>query len=227
MKRVFQPPILLLLISVMLITSNIYGQTRLEIVELSTQKSIRKLTIKINKLDDKDAILINNLKLLSNSATTLFQKIRNDQNIGQQNDTVFITTLEHSQQALNQLIVDWSSDEDAANLMKAIKIDYDTKINASPLGASSKVITNIEVSVVTKSAGQDAAGYDVFYTYMWDSVAKKEKNPFVNQTNNAIKKLAPGYYFFWIEKNGVTIQNKPKVEIGNLLLPKEFIIFNL
>lgn len=227
MKSFLIHQILILLSSAILITDNTYGQTRLENVELNTQRTIRKLISKIYSLDNKDTIIVNNVNLLSKSATILFDKIRNDENLGQPNDTLFINSLELSQQVLNQLLVDWRSNEKAANTMKAIKIDYDIKTASSPLAASSKVLTNVEVSVVTKSKNQDVSGYDVLYTYMWDSEAKEEKNFFNNQTNNAIKNLSPGYYVFWIEKNGILIQMKSKVEVGNLMEPKETLIFNL
>lgn len=227
MKRFLIHQILILLLSPMLITINAFGQTRLENLELNTQRSIRKLISKIYSLDNKDTIIVNNVNLLSKSATILFNKIRNDENLGQPNDTLFINSLELSQQALNQLLVDWRSNEKASNTMKAVKIDYDIKTASSPLAASSKVITNVEVSVYTKSKNQDVGGYDVLYTYMWDSEMREKKGIFNNQTNNAVKNLSPGYYVFWIERNGIPIQMKTKVEIGNLMTPKDTLIFNL
>jgi hypothetical protein len=230
MKKLFKFQILFFLTSIILIINDVYAQNRLSDIQTKTQQSIRNLNRKIRKLDRNDTnttILINKLKLLSNSSTALFQKIKNDTNIVQQGDTEFIDALEQAQKELNQLLINWTSSEEASNLMEAIRIDYDIKIKSSPFAISSKVITSVEVSVITKYNNKAVPGYDVFYTYMWDSKAKKKKSYFNNQTNNAIKKLPPGYYFFWIEKNGVLIQDKSKVEIGNLMLPQEIIIFNL
>ena len=220
-------PLSCLIIFGFLFPNSLYSQTKLETIELNIQRSIRKLNNKINLLENKDTRLVRNLNLLSKSATLLFQKISNDGIIGQLEDTLFINSLEQSQQLLDQLILNWSSQEDAADIMESIKIDYDLKIRSSSLGVYSGIITNIEVTVITKHDNQDISGYDVFYTYMWDSQSKKKKQYFTNQTNNAKKILSPGYYFFWIEKNGILIQNKPKIEIGNLMLSKETIIFNL
>lgn len=227
MKRLLRHYILFLLASFMLTSNIIYGQTRLENIELNTQKSIRKLISKISSNGNKDTILVNNLHQLSKSVTTLFQKISNDVTIGQPSDSMFINSLEQSQQALEKLINGWTSNEHSTNIIKAIKLDYDIKTNSSPLAASTMVIKIVEVSVLTKSGNQNVAGYDVFYTYMWDSDTKKMKDNFNNQTNNATKNLSPGYYFFWIERNGVIIKSKPKVEIGNKMLPKEHLIFIL
>lgn len=227
MKYLFNQHFLVFLTLSILVTNNICGQTRLETVELNTQRSIRKLRKEIINRDKNDTILVNNLSRLSESATILFTKISNDESLGQPSDTLFVNSLEQSQQAINQLVNEWKSNEYAANSLKSIKIDYDIKAASSPLGATSKVITNIEVSVVTKSGNKDVPGYDVKYNCMWDSDMMTSKNTFNNQTNNAVKILSPGYYIFWIEKEGILIQKKLNVEIGNLMRPNETIIFNL
>lgn len=212
----------------MFITDNIYDKTKMARIELNTQKSIRKLISKVNNLEKIDTTLINNVNNLSNSATSLFQKIVNDPDFGMPIDTSFIISLDQSQKKLDQLVVEnWSSNEEVGNIIRSIKTDYDIKINSSPLGASSKIITNVEVSVLTRSNNHNVDGYDVYYTYMWDSKEKKDKKSFNNQTNNAIRIISPGYYLFWIEKKGKIIQSKSKVEIGNLMEPKEVIVFNI
>jgi len=211
-----------------MVTSNIgFSQNRLQSVELNTQRSIRKLIEKINNFEMKDTNLIDGLSQLSKSSTFLFDKVNNDNNFNQLNDTLFINTLEQSQKSLSQLLTDWRSNKFAKDLIQAIKIDYDIKIASSPLGALSQVNKIIEVSVITKSGNNYVNGYDVKCNYMWDSDLVVGKIIFNNQTNNAIRNLAPGYYVIWIEKNGIEIQRKNKVEIGNSMQLKETIIFNL
>lgn len=202
-----------------------YGQTRLQKVQLETQKTIRKLTNKVTTDGIKDTIVTNNLNRLSANATTLFNKINSNPASGK--DTGFVYALEQSHVALAELLGDWGSNDYAANRMQDVSIDYYIKTKAAPLAASSNITTNIKVIVITKLNDSEVGGYDVKCNYMWDSELKKAKIIFNNQTNNAVKYMAPGYYVFWIEKDGVIIKKKSKVEIGNLSEPEELILFNL
>lgn len=209
-----------------LFAGKIHCQAKIEKVELNTFKTLNKLSTKINGLGNKGA-LVNSFNELSNSAKELFDKIHNDTNINESDDNLFIDSIEDSQKALSQLLTNWESNDDADSLIVAVKNDFNNKIKASPLAAMSEVLTSIEVTVVTKSASGNISGYDVFYTYMWDFKNKQKKNGFTNKTNDAVRNLSPGYYVFWIEKDGKIVQTKPKVDLGNLMNPKETLIFDL
>ncbi len=210
-----------------LISSHLIGQTRIKTVELETQKSIRKLISKKDSLNFQDTVFDNNLRKLYVSTRTLFEKINGDPTFTESEDTLFVSSLEQSQKKLDQLIANWPAKDDLIQTVQFLRKDYDIKINASPLGLASKITRTIEVSVITRIDNNDLSGYDVKCNYMWDSDLKTAKIVFNNQTNNAIRNLSPGYYVFWIEKNGILIQKREKIEIGNLKQNKEKIIFNL
>jgi hypothetical protein len=211
----------------LLIIQNASGQTRLQRVQLETQKTIGKLTNRLRTDVVKNTRATNSLSALSGASTTLFNKINNDQGLLSSADTGFVYSLEQSVFALNDLLNDWKSNEYAADKMQNIAFDYGIKTTSATLGASSSLTTNIEVNVISKLNSKEVGGYDVKCNYMWDSELKIGKIIFNNQTNNAVRNMAPGYYVFWIEKSGVIVQTKLKVEIGNLAQPKETIVFNL
>nr|WP_315200979.1 hypothetical protein [uncultured Flavobacterium sp.] len=227
MRTFSKSPIIILLVFMLFVESNnIHCQTKIEKIELTTFKTINKLNKKVKSLQNKQ-VLVNSLNELSNSAIKLFDKIRNDSNFNESDDNLFIDSIEDSQKALNQLLDEWESLDDANRLITDVKNDFDIKLASSPLAAVSEVMTSIEVTVLTKSESGNISGYDVFYTYMWDFKKKEKKNVFTNKTNDAIRNMSPGYYVFWIEKNGEITQTKQKVDIGNLMKPKETLIFTL
>lgn len=213
--------------AMLFISNNLHSQKSLKEIELDTQRTIRKLIPKINKFVEKDSLVMIDINGLSVSATSLFEKINSDENFNQQTDTLFIQSLEQSQKMLEELRSDFQSYEFATKTIEDIKKDYDIKLESSPLGINSRIKSTIRVSVLTKRNDLAVPGYDVRCNYMWDSDLKVGKHVFNNQTNNAVRNLSPGYYIFWIEKDGIVIQKKERVEIGNMMESSETIIFNL
>lgn len=205
------------------------AQTRLDSVQLSTQMTIQELISKEKSLTsaNKSNNFRNSLNQFSRSSNKLYEKIDADKIDYNSIDTVFIISLEETQYALENILINWgNNDEDASTKLKKIKMDFDIKTKNLAFAAESKLLTNVEINVITKSGDALISGYDVYYTYMWD-VDRKKKRMFNNQTNDATKILSPGLYFFWIEKNKKIISEKEGVEIGNMRQPKETIIFNL
>lgn len=217
---------LVILVFMLSFGTGIHCQTRMQLIELNTFKALNKLSAEVKNHEKKDD-LEKSLQELSSSAMKLFGEIREKGNFDAEGDSLFVGSLDDSQKALNGLLADWESDDNVDSMFADIKKDFDIKMTSSQLAAVSGAVANIEVTVLTKSATENISGYDVFYTYMWDLKKKEKKNVFTNQTNDAVKNLSPGYYFFWIEKDGKIVKTKTKIEIGNLMMPKETVVFNL
>lgn len=196
-------------------------QKRFSAVEFTTHQIIQQLQF------TKPGTVESAIGELSMAASYLFQKIHDDEILTQRPSMLLIESLEESAAVLRELTSDTIPVMQTIDIINAIKDDYSVIASSAALSSSSNIITQVTVTVVTQSGSQQRPGYDVMYTHMWDALAKKKKRSFNNQTNNALHIMAPGYYVFWIEKNGVVVQTKNNVEIGNLGLTADKLIFNL
>ena len=227
MRVKFKIPRLILMSVFLIIFSIAHGQNDIKKIELNIQRTIRQLIGKVDNKGNDSQLMRNSLSDLSKTTNLLFKTINSDNNINLESDSLFISSLVNSQKTLDELVVHWESNSHAKSIIDAIQNDYSIKISASALGANSKILTEVQVTVFTKKGEIEIDGYDVKCNYLWDYRINIAKFVFNNQTNNAIRNLSPGYYVMWIEKNGTVIQKKDKVEIGNLQSQKESIIFNL
>jgi hypothetical protein len=215
------------IIASLLVTSTIIAQKSVKMTELDTQRTLRKLIEKSNDQEEIDPELKNSLSSLSKTVTQLFNNIKADKSLQVDSDTLFFQSLEYAQKTLGELQTNWISNEHAKDVIEAIQKDYDIKMSASALGANSKFLSEIQVSVFTRKDDINVNGFDVKCNYLWEYKRDVARFVFNNQTNDATRYLSPGYYVIWIEKDGKVIQKKDKVEIGNLQKQEESILFNL
>ncbi|OAN61660.1 hypothetical protein A8B79_04330 [Balneola sp. EhC07] len=209
----------------LLFPMTVLGQTSFESVELEAKRAIRQLILKVNTIENNSE-LKDELLLLSSATNNLFEKIDSDDTISESEDE-FINSLVQAKNTLANLPESWRSNNHAILTMQFIRKDFAIKATSSPLSNGSMIRTKVRVSVMTKKNGALVPGYDAKCNYMWDANLLSAKIVFTNQTNDAVKNLAPGYYIFWIEKDGEIVQKREMVEIGNLQTPEESVIFNL
>lgn len=190
---------------------------------LKARGNLTNLTKTISSNTDSGKIITNDILSLNRTIFSLYTKINQcDDTII---DDVFVQSLIESQKVIESFKQNSDSAE-LISLINAIQKDYELKINSSDFGAEPNIISVIEITVLTQKDNVLVEGYDVRCNYLWDINLSKARFNFTNPTNSAKMKLSPGYYVFWLEKDGNLIKKK-NVEIGNLHEDKEKVIFNL
>ncbi|NHN24083.1 hypothetical protein FIA58_000205 [Flavobacterium jejuense] len=110
----------------------------------------------------------------------------------------YMTTLEEAQKVLVRLDDNFASMEDRAFVLNAIYLDYDSKLKSINSSATSDANTRIKVTV---DSNEDD-GFFVFGKLSYEQDLAIKRFRFNRPTQNASLEVVPGYYLFWLEKEG-------------------------
>lgn len=110
----------------------------------------------------------------------------------------YMVTLEEAQKALDRLDENFDSIENKAFILNAVYLDYDAKLKSINSSATSDANTRIKVIV---DSNEDE-GFFVFGKLSYEQELDIKRFRFNRPTQNASLEVVPGYYLFWLEKDG-------------------------
>lgn len=110
----------------------------------------------------------------------------------------YMTTLEEAQKALARLNENFDSTANKDFIINAIYMDYDAKLKSITSSATSDANTKIKVTV---DSNEDE-GFFVFGKLSYEQELAIKRFRFNRPTQNASLEVVPGYYLFWLEKDG-------------------------
>ena len=189
-------------------------------VFFETESSLSKLADAIYSTEELP--LIQNYKVLEQNCMELFVTLKKSSSINLLQEQ-YLNSLNHSQIAINELSVKIEDNQHAIQIIKAISKDYEIKKLSASNGITSTIGSSIKVTV--ESIG--GTGYTVFVKYTYDIDKNIIRHRFNNPTNHAHKKLAPGYYIFWIEKGELKSEERIIELVSSESDNDEKIIFNV
>lgn len=196
MKQI-QEQIILLLITVMFSGCASYGSKNkdLTVVLSNTQRNLTSLQEKItasNELKDKDAF-----EKLVIKSKELFPVLENC------NDKYaltpeYVATLKETERIIGNLARNYETISNKEFIINAIYQDYDAKLQTIINTAKNDATTKIRVIV----SSNEEEGFFVFGKLSFEQEQDIKRFRFNQPTQNAVQDFVPGYYLFWLEKDG-------------------------
>ena len=196
------PPLLLSFCVLIFITScssykSNYKSIHNELEELlvSTQQTLNELAEKVTtKTEDS---LSGSLSKLVAKSKELFPALENCNKKYKLTDN-YMTTLVEAQKALASLNENFNSLENKEFILNAVYQDYDAKLQSIYSSPTSDANTRIKVMV---DSNEDE-GFFVFGKLSYEQELDIKRFRFNRPTQNASLDVVPGYYLFWLEKDG-------------------------
>jgi len=196
MKQIQTCAILLLLAAIFCGCAS-YGPKNkdLSLVLSNTQESLTNLQEKISASDDlkmKEAY-----KKLNRKSTELFpvlEKCNDKYALSPE----YVSTLKEAQKVLNRMTKNDVNVTNKANVLLAIYQDYDAKLQTIKNTAANNATTKIKVIVNSN----EEKGFFVFGKLSYEQGQDIKRFRFNQPTQNAVQDFVPGYYLFWLEKEG-------------------------
>lgn len=111
----------------------------------------------------------------------------------------YIATLQGAQKSLQRLYEGFDTISDKKYILYAISEDYDAKITSIQNDPNNEATTTIRV--IVDSNGDE--GFFVFGKLSYEEELDIKRFRFNGPTQNAIQDFVPGYYLFWLEKDGL------------------------
>ena len=168
----------------------------LSLVLSKTQQAISGLEGEITATSD------NNLQAAYNEliekSTTLFPVLEkcNDKYAL---TPAYVSTLEATENTLRNLNEQYETITDKTFVLKAISKDYEAKLQTIKNTAQNNATTTIKVMVNSS----ENEGFFVFGKLSYEQDLDIKRFRFNQPTQNASLDFVPGYYLFWLEKDGL------------------------
>ncbi|SEK94388.1 hypothetical protein SAMN04487910_1536 [Aquimarina amphilecti] len=168
----------------------------LSLVLSKTQQAIGNLEEKITITDDNDLKAAYNE--LTEKSAVLFPVLENC------NDKYaltpeYVATLEATENTLRKLNEEFEIMNNKTFVLNAVSKDYEAKLQTIKNTAQNNATTTIKVMV--NSSEND--GFFVFGKLSYEQDLDIKRFRFNQPTQNASLDFVPGYYLFWLEKDGL------------------------
>ncbi|WP_130734457.1 hypothetical protein [Flavobacterium sp. J27] len=174
-----------------------YKPTNNELEELlsSTQQTIHQLAEKISpKTEDSLSI---SFRKLEEKSKELFPALENCHKKYKLTES-YMATLKEAQNALSRLYENFNNIDNKEFILHAVYLDYDAKLKSIYSSPTSDANTRIKVTV---DSNEDE-GFFVFGKLSYEQELDIKRFRFNRPTQNASLDVVPGYYLFWLEKDG-------------------------
>lgn len=112
--------------------------------------------------------------------------------------TAYVTSLKEAEKVLKQLTKNETDLANKEGILQAITQDYDAKLQTIRNTAKNDATTKIRVTVNSNKE----EGFFVFGKLSYEQEQDIKRFRFNRPTQNAVQNFVPGYYLFWLEKDG-------------------------
>ncbi len=177
-------------------------------ITLKTEQSLKKLTDKIYDTSDKE--LIKTFKALKKKQRQLFRVLKRC-NRNLQLTPEYLVTLSESQKVLDQLFQNYEKTDNKQFLLESIYKDYAAKRKSINYYVAKDA--NAKIKVIINS--NENEGYFVFAKLSYEKGMDIKRFRFDSPTNNASLSFVPGYYLFWLEKDGRVSEPELHLIVGD------------
>lgn len=177
-------------------------------ITLKTKQSLKRLSAKIDKNSDKE--FVETFKALKKKQRSLFRVLKRcDRN--RKLKPEYLLTLNESQKVLDQLFQNYETTEDKQFLLESVYKDYDAKRKSINYYVAKHA--NAKIKVIINS--NENEGYFVFAKLSYEKGMDIKRFRFDSPTNNASLSFVPGYYLFWLEKDGRVSEPELHLIVGD------------
>ncbi len=177
-------------------------------ITLKTQQSLKKLADTIYATSDTE--LIKTFSALKKRQRSLFRLLKKcDRNNKLKPE--YLTTLSETQKTLDQLFQNDETINDPQFILESIYLDYDAKQKSINYYVSKDA--NAKIKVIINSNEEEGAF--VFAKLSYEKNKDIKRFRFDSPTNNASQYFVPGYYLFWLEKDGRVSEPELHLIVGD------------
>ena len=177
-------------------------------ITLKTQESLKKLADTIYATSDTE--LIKTFSALKKRQRSLFRLLKKcDRN--NKLKPGYLTTLSETQKTLDQLFQNDEAINDPQFILESIYLDYDAKQKSINYYVSKDA--NAKIKVIINSNEEEGAF--VFAKLSYEKNKDIKRFRFDSPTNNASQYFVPGYYLFWLEKDGRVSEPELHLIVGD------------
>jgi len=177
-------------------------------ITLKTKASIEKLSDKINTTSDKQ--IRKTFKALKKKQRQLFRVLKRC-NRNRQLTPEYLLTLSASQKVLDQVYQNYETTDNKQFLLESIYKDYTAKRESINYYVAKDA--NAKIKVIINS--NENEGYFVFAKLSYEKDMDIKRFRFDSPTNNASLSFVPGYYLFWLEKDGRVSEPELHLIVGD------------
>ncbi|GAA4276758.1 hypothetical protein [Aquimarina mytili] len=110
----------------------------------------------------------------------------------------YVSTLKEAENVLRRLTKNDADITNKTNVLQAIHQDYDAKLQT--INNTSKNDATTKIKVIVNSNEEE--GFFVFGKLSYEQGQDIKRFRFNQPTQNAVQDFVPGYYLFWLEKEG-------------------------
>ncbi|MFD2563152.1 hypothetical protein [Aquimarina rubra] len=192
-----QIKIILSLITVLFYSCASYGPKNkdLSLVLANTQISLINLQEKINtSKEPKLKEAYDQLALISKELFPVLEKCNDKYALSPE----YVATLRETERTLRYLVKEYETISDKEYIINAMYQDYDAKLQTIKNTAKNDATTKIKVIVNSN----EEEGFFVFGKLSYEQGQDIKRFRFNQPTQNAVQDFVPGYYLFWLEKDG-------------------------
>ena len=177
-------------------------------ITLKTRQSLKKLADTIYATSDTE--LIETFSALEKKQRSLFRLLKKcDRNNKLKPE--YLVTLSETQKTLDRLFQDEETINDPKYLLESIYLDYDAKQRSINYYVSKDA--NAKIKVIVNSNKEEGAF--VFAKLSYEKNMDIKRFRFNSPTNDASQYFVPGYYLFWLEKDGRTSDPELHLIVGD------------
>ncbi|MBW1296264.1 hypothetical protein [Aquimarina litoralis] len=196
MKQI-QTQVTLVLVTVLLYSCASYGPKNKDLTGVlsNTQRNLISLQEKITASKEpnvKEAY--EKLKLKSEELFPVLENCNDKYALTPE----YVATLKETERRLSDMVKNYETISDKKYLINAIYQDYDAKLQTINNTAKNDATTKIKVIVNSN----EEEGFFVFGKLSFEQGQDIKRFRFNQPTQNAVQDFVPGYYLFWLEKDG-------------------------